>query len=101
MLVYEQRYPLGQKSTKYKKAHVEQFAPYLHEDGLVCRVTTYSDYECEEAQVVYEMFENREDCMTRVIRYINPETIISEYKKGREDALMSEVSVLLFYLYIY
>lgn len=73
---------------------MEQFAPYLHEDGLVCRVTTYEDYECEVPQVVYEMFQNREDCLTRIIRYISPETIINEYKKGREDALMSKSNVV-------
>ncbi|KAG8311013.1 hypothetical protein J6590_051543 [Homalodisca vitripennis] len=87
---YEQRYPLGQKSTYYKKALVEKFAPYLHDDGLVCRVTTYEDYECQEPQVEYQMFQNREDCLFRSIRYFQPETIIDEYEKGREDALMRQ-----------
>lgn len=87
---FEQRYPLGQKATYYKKAQVEKFAPYLHEDGLVCRVTTYKDYECEQAEVEYEMYRNREDCLYHSIRYINPERVISEYDKGREDALMSQ-----------
>lgn len=87
---YEQRYPIGQKNTFYKKAQVEKFAPYLHEDGLICRVTTFEDYECERPKVEYEMYKNRDDCLYRLIRYVFPEKIITEYDKGREDALMSK-----------
>ncbi|XP_046688401.1 dynein regulatory complex subunit 7-like [Homalodisca vitripennis] len=36
------------------------------------------------------MFQNREDCLFRSIRYFQPETIIDEYEKGREDALMRQ-----------
>lgn len=43
----ESRFPGGSKVIRYRKATVEKFAPYLLKDGLVTRLTTYDDLECE------------------------------------------------------
>lgn len=31
----------------YRKVRLEEFAPYIRPDGLVKRLTTYQDEECE------------------------------------------------------
>ncbi|KAJ3595832.1 hypothetical protein NHX12_002246 [Muraenolepis orangiensis] len=43
----ERRWPGGSRATLYRKAKLEQFAPYLLPDGLVTRLTTYTDLECK------------------------------------------------------
>lgn len=35
------------KVIQYRKAKLEKFAPYLLPDGLVTRLTSYSDLDCE------------------------------------------------------
>lgn len=32
---------------QYKRAKLEKWAPYLNNNGLVCRLTTYEDLECK------------------------------------------------------
>ena len=34
---------------QYKRAKLEKWAPYLNNNGLVCRLTTYEDLECKGA----------------------------------------------------
>lgn len=43
----ESRWPRGEKETRYRKAKLEEFAPYVRSDGLVTRLTTYKDPDCE------------------------------------------------------
>lgn len=43
----ESRWPGGQNVILYKKVRLEEFAPYLRPDGLVKRLTTYQDVDCE------------------------------------------------------
>lgn len=43
----ERRWPGGTKVTRYRKAELEKFAPYLRSDGLVTRLTTYKDLDCK------------------------------------------------------
>ncbi|CAL8263433.1 unnamed protein product [Merluccius merluccius] len=57
----ERRWPGGSRTTQYRKAKLEQFAPYLLPDGLVTRLTTYTDLECQEVDVVREWYQNRQD----------------------------------------
>ena len=40
------RCPQGRKTKLYKRAKLEKFAPYVCNDGLVCRLTVYDDNEC-------------------------------------------------------
>ena len=50
----ERRWPGGSRSTRYRKAKLEQFAPYLLPDGLVTRLTTYTDLECKAHKTLIE-----------------------------------------------
>jgi hypothetical protein len=34
---------------QYKRAQLEKWAPYLNNNGLMCRLTTYQDLECKRA----------------------------------------------------
>ncbi|CAL8358551.1 unnamed protein product [Lota lota] len=57
----ERRWPGGSRTTQYRKAKLEQFTPYLLPGGLVTRLTTYTDLECQEVDVVREWYQNRQD----------------------------------------
>ena len=46
---FETRCPNGKKVIQYKRAKLEKWAPYLNNNGLVCRLTTYEDLECKGA----------------------------------------------------
>lgn len=43
----ESRFPGGSKVIRYRKATLEKFSPYHLEDGLVTRLTTFDDLDCE------------------------------------------------------
>ncbi|NXN17500.1 DRC7 protein, partial [Indicator maculatus] len=58
-------YVQGRKVIHYKKAKVEKWAPYLNEDGLVERLTIYTDLDCTEVEEVREWFRHREDMLDR------------------------------------
>ncbi|KAJ3595836.1 hypothetical protein NHX12_002250 [Muraenolepis orangiensis] len=57
----ERRWPGGSRATLYRKAKLEQFAPYLLPDGLVTRLTTYTDLECQEVDMVRGWYQKRQD----------------------------------------
>ena len=42
---FQMRCPRGKKEILYKRARVEKFAPYLMRDGLVTKLSSYSDKE--------------------------------------------------------
>ncbi|KAJ9591544.1 hypothetical protein L9F63_001898, partial [Diploptera punctata] len=84
---YENRFPKGQKTILYKKAKLEHFAPYVQEDGLITRITTYADYEWETPEWVYEYYSNRADCLTEIRRNLMEYSILEIFKRGREDCL--------------
>ena len=47
VLEFHTRYPNGKKTVIYKKAKLEKFADYLNRDGLVTRLSIYTDNECK------------------------------------------------------
>ncbi|KAM7404190.1 hypothetical protein PAMP_011559 [Pampus punctatissimus] len=57
----ETRWPGGQRTTRYKKAKLEEFSPYLRSDGLLTRLTTYRDLDYSEELVVKEWYKHRND----------------------------------------
>ncbi|XP_037336465.2 dynein regulatory complex subunit 7 [Pungitius pungitius] len=57
----ETRWPGRQKTTHYRKAKLEHFAPYLNPDGLVRRLTTYKDLACTEEVTVKSWYQQRDD----------------------------------------
>lgn len=44
---FETRCPNGKKVIQYKRAQLEKWSPYLNNNGLVCRLTTYEDQQCK------------------------------------------------------
>ncbi|GAB1601479.1 dynein regulatory complex subunit 7-like [Argonauta hians] len=84
---FEKRYPNGKKVILFKKAVMEKFADYKMPDGLVTRISLYSDYERSKLILVKEMFKHRADKL--YLKERNHETMwITEYfSEGRECAL--------------
>ncbi|MBV99535.1 Dynein regulatory complex subunit 7, partial [Eschrichtius robustus] len=84
---FETRCPNGKKVIQYKRAKLEKWAPYLNNNGLVCRLTTYEDLECTKTLEIKEWFQNREDMLE--LKHINKVTglNIDYFKPGHPQAL--------------
>ncbi|XP_023719299.1 dynein regulatory complex subunit 7 isoform X2 [Cryptotermes secundus] len=85
--VYEKRFPNGHKTVLYKKCKLEKFAPYVQEDGLVTRITTYTDYDWTVPELVYEYYSNRVDCLLQVRSNMLNRSIVEVFRRGRADCL--------------
>ncbi|XP_053174100.1 dynein regulatory complex subunit 7 [Scomber japonicus] len=57
----ERRWPAGQKTSRYSKAKLDQFSPYLRPDGLLTRLTCYTHLDCSAVLSVKEWYQNRND----------------------------------------
>ncbi|XP_075958119.1 dynein regulatory complex subunit 7 [Anarhichas minor] len=57
----ESRWPGRQNETHYRRAKLQQFAPYLKSDGLVQRLTAYQDLDCTDEVSVKEWYQHRND----------------------------------------
>ncbi|XP_047441931.1 dynein regulatory complex subunit 7 isoform X2 [Mugil cephalus] len=57
----ERRWPGGQKLTRYRKAELEKFALRVRPDGLITRLTTFTDLQRSDVAVVKEWFQHRSD----------------------------------------
>ncbi|XP_008833102.1 dynein regulatory complex subunit 7 isoform X1 [Nannospalax galili] len=84
---FETRCPNGKKVIQYKRAQVEKWAPYLNNNGLVCRLTTYEDLQCTKGLEIKEWYQNREDMLE--LRHINRTTglHVDYFKPGHPQAL--------------
>ncbi|KAM8799435.1 dynein regulatory complex subunit 7 [Eudromia elegans] len=69
---FETRSPQGRKVILYKEAKLEKWAPYLNRNGLVRRLTVYTDSQYSKVVEVREWFQNREDKLER--REVNTQT---------------------------
>jgi hypothetical protein len=94
--VYKNRFPNGSKTVLYKKTKLEKFAPYVQEDGLVTRITTYTDYDWTHPEFVHEYYSNRVDCLLEARRNLLNMCTLQIFKRGRNDCLKG--SVTLFYV---
>ncbi|KAK9884109.1 hypothetical protein WA026_005063 [Henosepilachna vigintioctopunctata] len=86
--VLAMKYPKGVKKTWYKRTLVQNFAPYLQEDGLVTKVTRYKDFECTVPTTIEDCYENRQDKMYRVVADLESGKIEEYFKAGREDCVI-------------
>ncbi|XP_040009242.1 dynein regulatory complex subunit 7 [Xiphias gladius] len=84
----ETGWPGGQKVTRYRKAQLEKFSPYLRPDGLVTRLTAYKDLDCTEVAVVKEWYQHRNDHLEK--REVNKvDNFTTErFKRGRRFHLL-------------
>uniref|UniRef100_A0A4W5P0I4 Dynein regulatory complex subunit 7 n=1 Tax=Hucho hucho TaxID=62062 RepID=A0A4W5P0I4_9TELE len=81
------RCPGGMKVIQYRKAKLEKFAPYLLPDGLVTRLTTYSDLDCEFT--VKEWYQHRHDHLEERELKKTSNVNIEHFRPGRSYALKS------------
>ncbi len=44
---FQTRCPMGKRTILFKRAKQDNFAEYLCKDGLVMKLSSYADYECE------------------------------------------------------
>ncbi|XP_052769766.1 dynein regulatory complex subunit 7-like [Mya arenaria] len=75
---FEMRCPQGKKNKLYKRAKLEKFAHYLMKDGLVSRLSVYSDRELTDMVMTREYFEHREDKLYNRV-HNHQTTWITEY----------------------
>nr|XP_057907506.1 dynein regulatory complex subunit 7 isoform X3 [Doryrhamphus excisus]XP_057907507.1 dynein regulatory complex subunit 7 isoform X3 [Doryrhamphus excisus] len=84
----ETRWPGSRKLTRYKKAHLETFAPYLRLDGLVTRLTVFKDLDCTETLTVKEWYLDRNDHLKeREVNKVSGITI-ERFTAGRQFHLL-------------
>lgn len=87
-VVVQTRFPNGVRSTCYKRTLVEEFAPYVQDDGLVVRVCRFHDLECSPDQlyIIEERYENRHDHLIKIVEQIATGLTTEYFSRGREDA---------------
>ncbi|KAL0978403.1 hypothetical protein UPYG_G00170020 [Umbra pygmaea] len=83
------RFPGGIKVMHYRKAKLEKFASYLLPDGLILRLTTYSNVDCTQVSSVKECYQHRHDHLEE--RQLDKATnvTVEHFRPGRSDALKS------------
>ncbi|NWH84673.1 DRC7 protein, partial [Aegithalos caudatus] len=79
---YENPFSLGKKVILYDKAKLEKWAAYANSDGLVERLTVYTDSDYTEELEVKEWFKHREDLL--YMREVNKQTqlITDHFRPG-------------------
>lgn len=96
--VLARKFPGGRKTTWYKRTLVEEYAPYVQNDGLVTKITRFDDFECTHAVQVEEIYENRQDKFVKRVVQLDDEMITEYYDSGRPDAAIS-ISHFFFLLF--
>ncbi|ELT88762.1 hypothetical protein CAPTEDRAFT_129343 [Capitella teleta] len=84
---FQMRCPQGKKSKLYKRAKLEKFAHYLMKDGLVCRLSVYTDRELTDLAQVKEFYSHREDKLQERIHNQHSGWITEHYAPGRHRCL--------------
>lgn len=88
--VLTEKYPDGISKTWYKKTLVEEYAPYVQYDGLVTKITRYSNFDCTDCIKIEDIYENRQDHLIKIV-YDAKSNLINEYfERGREDAVIGK-----------
>ncbi|XP_047196321.1 dynein regulatory complex subunit 7 isoform X3 [Hippoglossus stenolepis] len=84
----ETRWPGGHKLTRYRKAELERFAPYLRPNGLITRLVSYKDLDCTEVLLVKEWYQHRTDHLEeREVNKVDNATT-ERFKRGRRFDLL-------------
>ncbi|XP_078033983.1 dynein regulatory complex subunit 7 [Augochlora pura] len=82
---FEKRYPNGRKTMFYKKTKVELYTPYLQLDGLIQKITKYSDYSYLNCIETQEIYANRSDNLVESKKDLTNDSVIDFYQRGRPD----------------
>ncbi|KAJ8942787.1 hypothetical protein NQ314_009955, partial [Rhamnusium bicolor] len=78
----------GMKVTFFKRTCVEEFAPYVADDGLLTKVTRFGDFECTDILSVEEKYENRRDKLNRSVHDYQTNMVTDTFNAGREDRVV-------------
>ncbi|KAF7280698.1 hypothetical protein GWI33_005555 [Rhynchophorus ferrugineus] len=89
--VLKRRFPEGSKVTQYKRTLVEEYAPYVLDDGLVQKITRYTDFNCTIVESVEEKYENRHDKLIRTIFDTKTNRMTEYFCPGREDSVVKHI----------
>ncbi|KAM8863100.1 dynein regulatory complex subunit 7 isoform 3-T3 [Spinachia spinachia] len=84
----EIRWPGGQKTTRYRKAKLEHFAPHLNPDGLVRRLATYKDLACTEEVTVKSCYQQRNDHLEEAEINAADDSTTERFTRGRTFYLL-------------
>lgn len=84
---YDERYPNGCKEIYYKRVRLELFAPYLNDDGVVKRLTQYTNLNYTDEIACWQWYRNREDSLETIEKDFETNQIIENYATGRSDSL--------------
>ena len=69
---------------------MEKYAEYLHQDGLVARLTEYHDTARSERMLIKNYFQHRKDCLWSRVERLRSGQVEEEFRPGRHRALKSE-----------
>lgn len=84
---YDERYPNGCKKIHYKRVQLELFAPYLHDDGLVKRLTLFKNLNHTDEIACWQWYRNRKDLLETIEKDFETNQIIENYGNGRADSM--------------
>ena len=69
--LYELRYsPAGSRTTVFHKTKLEQYAPFVHPEGMLQRCTFYENVARTQVHRVVEVFGNRTDKLVKRVRLL-------------------------------
>ncbi|KAG5176116.1 hypothetical protein JKP88DRAFT_171511 [Tribonema minus] len=89
---FARRYPPdGSRTILYRRSKLELFAEGLHREGVVMRLTLYSDDKRTKLTAVRELFEQRRDRLRHRVRHCSsaqsPGSLYELFLPGRQGAL--------------
>ncbi|CAD5124122.1 DgyrCDS12424 [Dimorphilus gyrociliatus] len=88
---FQTRCPSGKKTKLYKRAKLERFAPYLMDDGIVSRLSSFSDRELIDLEESKEVYEHRADKLLTRDRNHKTNWITENFSPGRPKHLKKHI----------
>ncbi|KAL7748299.1 hypothetical protein RI367_006258 [Sorochytrium milnesiophthora] len=90
---FQSRCPSGSKCITYRNAKLEIFAPYHRPDGMVTRLTVFSDPRRNQRGEIRQWFDNRRDRLLQRVRVPQHGMIKEYFDRGRQYALAAHTAV--------
>ncbi|KAI9193105.1 uncharacterized protein BJ171DRAFT_604974 [Polychytrium aggregatum] len=90
---FESRCPSGSKTSYFRNAKLETFAEYHRNDGMVSRVTFYSNEDIEFNGEIREIFMNRRDKLCKRIRNPDVDRVHEFFDPGRQPGLKEHLLI--------
>lgn len=90
---FQARCPSGHRLTVYRKARLERYSPYAREDGLIERITIFTDVDMLDEHEVRETFANRKDKLASRTVYRAEAKTVEKFEPGRSRALKELITI--------